>query len=98
MAIAAATVVNKLGGDGFRWQHLPVPFEVYADGIDVVVFEEFGSGAAALNIRDVMKRGELLADESYRRTFRKEMTTKFGFKVWNRDLYDARLFRDRGGR
>lgn len=91
MAIAAAKVVNKLGGDGFRWQHLPVPFEVYADGIDVVVFEEFGSGAAALNIRDVMKRGELLADESYRRIFRKEMTAKFGFKVWNRDLYDAEI-------
>jgi N-acyl-D-aspartate/D-glutamate deacylase len=91
MAIAAAHVVNRLGGDGFRWQHLPVPFEVYADGIDVVVFEQFGSGAAALNVRDVMKRGELLADEDYRRTFRKEMTKKFGFKVWNRDLHDAEI-------
>jgi N-acyl-D-aspartate/D-glutamate deacylase len=89
-AIAAAKLVNKIGGDGFRWQHLPVPFEVYADGIDVVVFEEFGSGAAALNIRDVMKRGKLLADESYRRTFRKEMTAN-GFKVWHRDLYDAEI-------
>jgi N-acyl-D-aspartate/D-glutamate deacylase len=91
MAIAAARVVNRLGGDGFRWQHLPVPFEVYADGIDVVVFEEFGSGAAALNIRDVIERGDLLADESYRRRFRKEMTEKFGFKVWHRDLYDAEI-------
>ncbi|MBI3689967.1 MAG: amidohydrolase family protein, partial [Mycolicibacterium aromaticivorans] len=27
-----AKAANKLGGD-FRWQHLPVPFEVYADGI-----------------------------------------------------------------
>ncbi|MBJ8344343.1 amidohydrolase family protein [Antrihabitans sp. YC2-6] len=90
MAIAAAKIVNKLGGDGFRWQHLPVPFEVYADGIDLVVFEEFGSGAAALSIRDVMKRGHLLADETYRRTFRKEMTAK-GFKVWHRDLYDAEI-------
>ena len=34
---------TRLGGD-FRWQHLPVPFEVYADGIDLVIFEEFGSG------------------------------------------------------
>lgn len=90
MAITAAKISNKLGGDGFRWQHLPVPFEVYADGIDVVVFEEFGSGAEALNIRDVMARGELLADESYRRKFRKEMT-KRGFKVWHRDLYDAEI-------
>ncbi|MFG2444437.1 amidohydrolase family protein [Nocardia fluminea] len=90
MAIAAAKIVNKLGGDGFRWQHLPVPFEVYADGIDVVVFEEFGSGAAALNIRDVIARGELLADESFRRRFRAEMTAS-GFKVWHRDLHDAEI-------
>ncbi|MEU4650607.1 N-acyl-D-amino-acid deacylase family protein [Nocardia fluminea] len=90
MAIAAARIVNTLGGDGFRWQHLPVPFEVYADGIDVVVFEEFGSGAAALNIRDVIARGELLADESFRRRFREEMTAS-GFKVWHRDLHDAEI-------
>ena len=37
-----ARLVNRLGAD-FRWQHLPVPFEVYADGIDLVIFEEFGS-------------------------------------------------------
>ena len=43
-------IVNRLGGD-FRFQHLPVPFEVYADGIDLVIFEEFGSGAAALHLK-----------------------------------------------
>ncbi|MDY6999999.1 MAG: amidohydrolase family protein, partial [Actinomycetota bacterium] len=45
-----ARLANALGGN-FRWQHLPVPFEVYADGIDLVVFEEFGAGAAALHLR-----------------------------------------------
>ena len=49
--VQAARLVNKLGGD-FRWQHLPVPFEVYADGIDLVIFEEFGSGAAALHLKE----------------------------------------------
>ncbi|WP_458691011.1 N-acyl-D-amino-acid deacylase family protein [Nocardia tengchongensis] len=88
-ATAAAWIANTVGGARFRWQHLPVPFEVYADGVDLVVFEEFGSGVAALNIRDVMKRGELLADESYRRAFRKDLAKKFGPRVWNRDLYDA---------
>src|SRR6185437_13418167 len=43
----AARLINRLGGN-FRWQHLPVPFEVYADGIDLVVFEEFGGGAGQL--------------------------------------------------
>ncbi|MVU80973.1 amidohydrolase family protein [Nocardia sp. ET3-3] len=88
-ATTAAWIVNTVGGAQFRWQHLPVPFEVYADGVDLVVFEEFGSGVAALNIRDVMKRGELLADEDYRRRFRKDLAKKFGPRVWNRDLYDA---------
>ncbi|MEV2222475.1 amidohydrolase family protein [Nocardia vinacea] len=90
-ATTAAWIANTVGGAQFRWQHLPVPFEVYADGVDLVVFEEFGSGVAALNIRDVMKRGELLADESYRRQFRKDLSKKYGPRVWHRDLYDAQI-------
>lgn len=85
-----ARLVNKLGGN-FRWQHLPVPFEVYADGIDLVVFEEFGSGAAALHLRDEVERNELLRDESYRRTFRKDYDNKFGVRVWHRDFFDAEI-------
>ena len=57
-AMAVATGTNSLGGQ-FRWQHLPVPFEVYADGVDLVIFEEFGSGAAALNIRDALEPDRL---------------------------------------
>jgi N-acyl-D-aspartate/D-glutamate deacylase len=83
-----ARVVNRLGGN-FRWQHLPVPFEVYADGIDLVVFEEFGSGAAALHLREEVERNELMRDEAYRRQFRKDYESKLGVRVWQRDFYDA---------
>lgn len=93
-AIAAlgplARLVNRLGGD-FRWQHLPVPFEVYADGIDLVVFEEFGSGAAALHLRDEVERNALLADEDYRRRFRRDYDSRFGLRVWHRDFFDAEI-------
>ena len=93
-AIAAlgpvARLVNRLGAD-FRWQHLPVPFEVYADGIDLVVFEEFGSGAAALHLRDEIERNALLNDENYRRRFRKEYDSRFGVRVWHRDFFDAEI-------
>ena len=82
--------INRLGGN-FRWQHLPVPFEVYADGIDLVVFEEFGAGAAALHLRDELERNELLRDESYRREFRKDYESKFGLRVWHRDFFDAEI-------
>ncbi|MFN6550990.1 N-acyl-D-amino-acid deacylase family protein [Mycolicibacterium septicum] len=85
-----ARLANALGGN-FRWQHLPVPFEVYADGIDLVVFEEFGSGAAALHLRDEVERNELLRDEEYRRKFRKDYDSKFGVRVWHRDFFDAEI-------
>jgi N-acyl-D-aspartate/D-glutamate deacylase len=85
-----ARVINGLGGN-FRWQHLPVPFEVYADGIDLVVFEEFGAGAAALHLRDEVERNDLLRDELYRRQFRKDYENRFGLRVWQRDFHDAEI-------
>ncbi|MFI1911523.1 amidohydrolase family protein [Nocardia sp. NPDC020380] len=86
-----ARVLNRLGGD-FRFQHLPVPFEVYSDGIDLPVFEEFGSGAAALHLsNELEQRRELLADQEYRRWFRKDYEKKWGPRVWHRDFFDAEI-------
>ncbi len=87
---ALARMVNALGAD-FRWQHLPVPFEVYADGISLVVFEEFGAGAAALHLQDEVDRNDLMRDEGYRRWFRKDYDKKFGPRVWHRDFFDAEI-------
>ena len=73
-----------------RFQHLPVPFELYSDGIDLPVFEEFGAGTAALHLRDQLERNELLADEEYRRRFRRQFDRrKFGPSLWHRDFHDA---------
>ena len=83
-----AKLVNRLGGD-FRFQHLPVPFEVYADGIDLVIFEEFGSGAAALHLQEKIARDDLLRDPAYRARFRKDYESKYGPRVWHRDFFDA---------
>jgi N-acyl-D-aspartate/D-glutamate deacylase len=85
-----ARLVNRLGGN-FRWQHLPVPFEVYADGIDLVIFEEFGAGAAALHLRDEVERNAMMRDEAYRRRFRKDYESRFGVRVWHRDFFDAHV-------
>ena len=83
-----STVVNALGAN-FRFQHLPVPFTVYADGIDFVIFEEFGSGQEAMHLADCLERDELMSDEAYRRRFRKDYDQKFGIRVWHRDFFDA---------
>ena len=67
-----------------------MPFEVYADGIDLVIFEEFGSGAAALHLQDEVERNELMQDEAYRHRFRKDYERKLGIRVWQRDFYRRR--------
>ncbi len=88
--VLLSAMANRLGGD-FRFQHLPVPFEVYADGIDLVIFEEFGSGAAALHLKDELERNELLRDEAYRRWFRKDYDNRWGARAWHRDFFDAEI-------
>ncbi len=86
---ALARFANRVLGADFRWQTLPAPFEVYADGIDLVVFEEFGAGEAALHLADEVERNHLLKDEAYRRRFRKDYEKTFSPRVWQRDFHDA---------
>ncbi|MDP9167564.1 MAG: hypothetical protein M3O32_16115, partial [Actinomycetota bacterium] len=83
-------LLNAVLGSRVRFQHLPVPFELYSDGIDLPVFEEFGAGTAALHLRDQLQRNELLADVDYRREFRREFDRKkLGPTLWHRDFHDA---------
>ncbi|MFC3095886.1 N-acyl-D-glutamate amidohydrolase [Alteromonas sediminis] len=84
----ASFTANSLKGN-FRWQVLPTPFTVYADGIDVVFFEEFGAGELALDLKTKVERDELLKDEHYRRDFRKFYGEKLSPRVWQRDFGDA---------
>jgi N-acyl-D-aspartate/D-glutamate deacylase len=86
-----ARLANGPGRGAFRWQHLPVPFEVYSDGIDLVVFEEFGAGRAALHLQDELARNALLTDEEYRRRFRVDYEKKYAPRIWHRDFYDAEI-------
>ncbi len=83
-------LLNAILGSSVRFQHLPVPFELYSDGIDLPVFEEFGAGTAALHLREQLQRNELLADREYRRRFRREFDRiKLGPSLWHRDFHDA---------
>ncbi|MGA8987213.1 N-acyl-D-amino-acid deacylase family protein [Aeromicrobium sp.] len=86
-----AFIANRLGRGQFTWQHLPTTFRVWADGIDLVVFEEFGSGREALHLREEMGRNELLSDEAYRRWFRRDFDKRFSPRVWHRDFDDAEI-------
>jgi N-acyl-D-aspartate/D-glutamate deacylase len=86
-----AFIANRIGRGRFTWQHLPTTFRVWADGIDLVVFEEFGSGREALHLREEMGRNELLSDEAYRRWFRRDFDKRFSPRVWHRDFDDAEI-------
>ncbi len=86
-----AWIANRLGRGKFVWQHLPTTFQVWADGIDLVVFEEFGSGREAIHLKEEMGRNDLLGDEAYRRWFREDFEKRFSPRVWHRDFDDARI-------
>jgi N-acyl-D-glutamate deacylase len=83
--------LNRLAGADLHWQTVPMPFEVYADGMDLVVFEEFGAGEAALHLADELERNSLLKNEEYRRRFRREYDAKYTPRVWQRDFHDAEI-------
>ena len=62
----------------FRWQALPQPFQVYADGIDFIIFEEFPAGEAALHLKQDFDRNCLFADPVYRDKFKKDYSRRWG--------------------
>jgi len=86
---ALTRVVNRVLGGDLRWQTLPVPFEVYSDGVDLVVFEEFGAGRALLHLVEHAQRSELMKDPAYRRRFRRDYERSGTARVWHRDFHDA---------
>ncbi len=88
---ASSRVVNGGLGGQLRWQALPMPFEVYADGIDLVVFEEFDAGEEALRLRTQLERNKLLKTPEYRKRFVSDYETRFSPRVWQRDFYDAMI-------
>lgn len=90
LAAMSALVNGPLGGD-LRWQTLPVPFEVHSDGVDLVVFEEFGAGEALLHLVDEVARNEMMRDPAYRRRFRADYEKRFSPRVWHRDFHDATI-------
>ena len=84
-------LVNGVLRGRLRWQGLPCPFELYADGIDLVVFEEFGAGAEAIHLADEAQRYDLLSTEAYRRRFRRDYEARFSPRIWHRDFHDAHI-------
>ncbi len=87
---AIATFYNRVLRADFRLQALPVPFTVMVKGMELVVFEEFPTGAMARHLaKDRPKRDALLKDPEYRRKFKRHYANKLAPKVWQKDFGDA---------
>jgi N-acyl-D-aspartate/D-glutamate deacylase len=83
---AIARLFNACFDADFRWQALPELFDLWADGLDLVVFEEF---AAALHLAEHARRTELLRDPDFRVRFRRDWTDKYLPKFFHRDLSES---------
>lgn len=77
---------NRFLGADFRMQALPNLFDVWADGVDLVIFEELGCGTEALHLTDPAARVALLRDPAYRARFRREWRSLLSPRVYHRNM------------
>ncbi|MEM6931528.1 MAG: amidohydrolase family protein, partial [Myxococcota bacterium] len=84
-----AWLVNLFGGR-FRLQSLPHMFDIWSDGLEVPVVEEFDAGTQALGLKDADARAALLRDPAYRRQFKREWRSWFA-KAYHRNLDEATI-------
>lgn len=92
LARALAWLTNEVLRGKLRWQSPPVPFNLYYDGWDSVLFEEFPAGQQIRDAaRDKGVRTRLLSDAQFRRDFRRDLLRRLAPKVWHRDLADTQI-------
>ncbi|MGH8530314.1 MAG: N-acyl-D-amino-acid deacylase family protein [Nevskiales bacterium] len=88
---ASAWIVNRLLGADLRWQALPAPFSVYADGLDIALFEEFSVGEKLRDIKNEDDRYRMAEDPAFRKAFKKAMKATLSIGLWDRKVADVRI-------
>lgn len=91
LAGGMARLFNRFFDADFKMQALPEAFDLWADGIDLVVFEEFEAGAAALHLADPERRAALLRDPAYRARFRRQWKRKWLPRAYHRDFNHSKI-------
>jgi N-acyl-D-aspartate/D-glutamate deacylase len=91
-AISAITrFTNSVLGGDVRWQGLPMVFDLFVDGLDAPIFEEFSAGTAALHLTEAVERRRLLGTDKYRGWFRRQWTSMVVPRVYHRDFGTTRI-------
>jgi N-acyl-D-aspartate/D-glutamate deacylase len=88
---ALTRLTNRVLRGDVRMQALPNTFDMWVDGIDVPLFEEFGAGTEALHVEDDEQRAALLRDASYRRRFKQQWRNRLRGRAYHRDLTEIRI-------
>jgi N-acyl-D-aspartate/D-glutamate deacylase len=85
----SARLVNTWFGADVKWQGVPVPFDIWVDGMQTPFFEEFEAGGQYLHVIDLEERLDLLRDASYRKRFRRQWRDVFKPRAFHRDLHQT---------
>jgi N-acyl-D-aspartate/D-glutamate deacylase len=86
-----AALANTLLRADFRFQALPNPFDLWVDGLEVPVIEEFAAGTRALHETDPAARAALLRDPAYRQRFVRDWGARLLGRAYHRDLFEAKI-------
>lgn len=84
-------LTNRVLRGDLRLQALPNTFDMWVNGIEVPLFEEFGAGTEALHIEDPQQRSALLRDKDYRRRFKQQWRNRLRGRAYHRDLAEIRI-------
>ncbi|NLA35452.1 MAG: amidohydrolase family protein, partial [Actinobacteria bacterium] len=77
---------NRYLNADVRFQGIPLVFDLFVDGLEVPVMEEFSAGTEALSITDPEDRRRLMTDPEFRASFRKQWSNRLAPKAYHRKL------------
>jgi N-acyl-D-aspartate/D-glutamate deacylase len=86
-----SNLVNRHLGADIRFQSLPNVFDLWVDGMEAPVFEEFAAGTEALGEPDPEARAALLRDPAFRRRFARNWGDVLFGRAFHRDLADTEI-------
>lgn len=88
---ALLRLTNRVFAGNMKFQALPNPFDLWVDGLEVPVFEEFAAGTEALHLERPEQRAALLRDPDYRRRFRRQWGDRLRGRAYHRDFARAHV-------
>jgi N-acyl-D-aspartate/D-glutamate deacylase len=91
LAAVLTRLANALLRANVRFQALPVPFDLWTDGMEVPVLEEIAAGTEALHLQGDEARARLLRDPAYRQRFKRQWASWLFGRAYHRNLYDTEI-------